>query len=252
MAAELSKAQVERRVFEKLAPLAGYQVVPGSIRQDPPPAPDIACEVVGVGPLAVELVALDHEETRTRLSNMFSTEEAWDRALTTRPQAEQARLRAECDDVLLSLNFAEAAGSRARRDAMLAIQDRLLALGPSFTGSLFAGVAGIAGAAAPGGLRDAVVHRGHVSQGPRLSAPSAGSWLPPQIDKIQEKLTDKRYQTSAPLELFAYATHDEPDGAVGLLEQIDRCVCTHLPGSLFRRVHVFHVGFGQLIYRYPP
>lgn len=75
--------------------------------------------------------------------------------------------------------------------------------------------------------------------------------LPPQIDKIREKLTDKRYQTTVPLELFAYATHDEPDGAVGLVEQIDHCVRTHLPGSLFRRVSVFHVGLGQLIYSHP-
>jgi hypothetical protein len=91
-----------------------------------------------------------------------------------------------------------------------------------------------------------------VTNGPRLSAPSAGSWLPPQIDNIEQKLTDRRYQTTAPLELFAYSTHDEPDGAVGLLAQIDACVRAHLPGSAFRRVHVFHVGFGQLLYSYPP
>jgi hypothetical protein len=154
MAPRLTKAQVELRVFERLASLAGYHVVPGSIRQNPPPAPDIACEVVGVGPLTVELVALDHEDTRTRLSNMFLTDDAWDRALKTRPQLEQARMRAECDDVFLSLQFDESAGSRTRRDALLAIQDRILALAPRFAGTLFSG------ADPPPGLRDAVVHRG--------------------------------------------------------------------------------------------
>ena len=118
MAGALSKAQVERRVFERLAPLAGYQVAPDSIRQDPPPAPDIECEVVGEGVLAVELVALDHESTRTRLSNMFSTREAWDRALGTRPSWEKIRLSAECENVFLSLLFDESAGSRSRRDAI--------------------------------------------------------------------------------------------------------------------------------------
>ncbi len=246
MAGALSKAQVERRVFERLAPLAGYRVAPDSIRQDPPPAPDIECEVVGEGVLAVELVALDHESTRTRLSNMFSTREAWDRALGTRPSWEKIRLSAECENVFLSLLFDESAGSRSRRDAICRIQDHLLALGPAFDGSVFAD------AELPAGLHDAVVHRGHVTKGPQISAPSAGYWLPPQIDKIREKLTAKRYQTTGPLDLFAYATHDEPDGAVGLREQIDLCVRTHLPGSGFRRVYVFHVGFGQLIYRYPP
>jgi hypothetical protein len=36
------------------------------------------------------------------------------------------------------------------------------------------------------------------------------------------------------------------------MEQIDEVVRAHLPGSRFRRVHVFHYGFGRLIRTYPP
>jgi hypothetical protein len=41
MIEDLTKEQVERRIFEALTPLVGMEVVPGSIRQKPPPAPDI-------------------------------------------------------------------------------------------------------------------------------------------------------------------------------------------------------------------
>jgi hypothetical protein len=37
----LTKEEVERRIFDALAPLVGADVVPGSIGRDKPPAPDI-------------------------------------------------------------------------------------------------------------------------------------------------------------------------------------------------------------------
>ena len=67
MTEELTKEQIERRIFEALAPLVGMDVVPGSIRQLTPPAPDIECETRGSGPKAVELVALDAPHTRMPL-----------------------------------------------------------------------------------------------------------------------------------------------------------------------------------------
>jgi hypothetical protein len=82
-------------------------------------------------------------------------------------------------------------------------------------------------------------------KGPHITTSSAGSWLPPQLDKIREKLVDKTYRTDAPLELFAYSRHDEVDG----LAAIENCINTYLPGSRFRRVSVFNLGFLQLVYR---
>jgi hypothetical protein len=92
--AALTKEEIEFRVFEALAPLAGLNVVPGSILQPPPPAPDIYCEIAGAGPLAVELVAIDDDETRTRLNHMYNTKEAWRRALSKWPPREQAQVQA--------------------------------------------------------------------------------------------------------------------------------------------------------------
>jgi hypothetical protein len=82
-----------------------------------------------------------------------------------------------------------------------------------------------------------------------ITTSSAGSWLPPQLDKIREKLVDKTYRTNVPLELFAYSMHDEVDGHVDGLAAIENCINTYLPGSKFRRVSVFNRGFLQLVYR---
>jgi len=121
----LSKEQIERRIFEALAPLVGVEVELESIRQEPPPAPDIECRAIGSGPWAVELVALDAPHTRTRLENMRLTNQAWNRALAARSPAEQEELKARSDDLLLSVHMNEAAGSRVRARIMSQIQDRL-------------------------------------------------------------------------------------------------------------------------------
>jgi hypothetical protein len=233
----LTKEQIEFRTFVALSPLASLSVVPNSISQPAPPAPDIYCEIVGLGPLAVELVAIDDDETRTRLNHMFNTKEAWGRALSRWPPREQLQVQANAADVFLSLNFDNGARMQEHVQALIAVQHLLLDV-PGFTGDVPLDRFGTIR-----GLNAAKVFRGNVKDGPQLSAPSGGYWLPPQADKLVEKLRDKKYETRAPLELFAYATHDEPDGAVGSLEAIQGAVTAHLPGSLFRRVHLFHRGF---------
>jgi hypothetical protein len=47
--AELAKEEREQRIFLALAPTAGIKVVSSSIIQAPPPAPDIQCDVEGLG-----------------------------------------------------------------------------------------------------------------------------------------------------------------------------------------------------------
>jgi hypothetical protein len=80
MVTYFTKAQAELRAFQALAPLAGLGVVPGTIQQLKPPAPDITCQLDGIGAYNVELVALDDDTTRTRLSNMYNTDAGLQRA----------------------------------------------------------------------------------------------------------------------------------------------------------------------------
>jgi hypothetical protein len=129
----LTKSERERRVFEALAPLIGWNVTQGSVVQPDPP--DIICEVAGHGRLAVELVALDAPETRSRLDNMITTDEAWDRASTTLSVENQERLRIDVNDVFLSIGFRNKAGLRDRTKALQSVQEFLLQY-PGYVGVL--------------------------------------------------------------------------------------------------------------------
>ncbi|WP_211474919.1 hypothetical protein [Collimonas humicola] len=233
----MTKAQDERRIFALLASCAGLAVVPDSIRQNNPPAPDIECRIQGFGPLAIELLALDAPDTRKRLQNMDATSDAWKHAFETWPTTVQEKLREECNDVFMVLSISNDAGARDRKELMTSIQEQLFKKPTGFTGNLCQGVK--------------VIRGDDITNGPQINAPSAGSWLMPQISKIEEKLTSKIYCTSAPLELFAYSTHDEVDAHVDSLSMIDECVRKHLQGSKFQRVRVFDAMFRQMKYSYP-
>ncbi|MHB8252941.1 MAG: hypothetical protein ACYDEV_04440 [Acidiferrobacter sp.] len=240
------KQQVERHIFETLAPLINIRIVSGSIRQGNPPLPDIECETEDQGFLAVELVALDDKQTRTRIANMRSTEAAWDRALLARPDTDRATLQKKCCDLHLAVVFDEHAGMRDRVQAMSVIQARLLQELSGFTGPI-----GFTNSDCPRGLRSTIAYRDPVASEPHFATHSVGTPLPPQIDTIREKLTAKHYQTQMPLDLFAYSKYDQVDGAIGVLEQIDDCVHAHLADSRFRRVHIFDLVFGRHLRTYP-
>lgn len=244
----MTKSETELRIFESLASLAKLILVPNTIQQKNPPSPDIECQIQGIGPLAVELVALDAENTRTRLQNMFSTNDAWESALKTRPIAEQETLRATCKNVHLNISgLGNTAGKRDRTQIMLLIQEQLLAKPTGFTGNLFSSRELYDFRALLHHCRDVTVIRGNdISNGPRINVPSGGTWQMPQISKIKEKLTSKTYCTSAPLELFAYSTHDEVDAHVDSLTMIDECVEAYLGDSQFQRVLVFDLRFKAL------
>ncbi len=232
-----TKEAIERRVFEVLAPCLGWDVVSGSIVQPVPPQPDILCQVRGRGAIAVELVAIDASHTRLRLTNMFETPDAWKTAMTARPKEERETLQLDLQNAHISVQFSNEQGRRDRAFVLSALQTFLLEH-PHFTGEITTDDIGM-----PSGFHGARIGRVETTTGPHVSAPSGAFWQPPQVAKIIEKLTDKTYEVTAPLELFAYATHDEPDGAVGSLETIQAAVAEHLPGSQFRCVHLFHVGF---------
>jgi hypothetical protein len=231
-----AKEAIERRIFDALVPLLGWAVVPGSVEQSRPPRPDILCEVSGAGAVAVELVALDIAATRQRMSNMFSTSDAWRSALAERPIGEQRALQSDLRNAYISVSFAEQAGPRDRAAALYKLQSFLL-IHRRRRGEVQADEID-----SPRGFHSASIWRGGISKGPQVTSSSAGYWHQPQVSNITKHL-QTCYEVTAPLDLFAYSLHDEPDGATNSLANIQAVVAQHLPGSRFRRVHVFHVGF---------
>ena len=104
----------------------------------------------------------------------------------------------------------------------------------------------------PDGLNFVRMHRRPATRGPRFSHFSAGRWERPQVSAIEDKLRPNRYKTSKiPMELFAYAVHDEPDLEIGSLEELQSAIVRHLPASVFRRAHIFDFGFRRHLYSHP-
>jgi len=244
MSMKLRKKEFEQRVFEVLAPLAGLQIVRGTISQPDPP--DIVCDIVGRGRIGFELVSIDAEETRVRLDNMLATDEAWERALATWPPDSQPIVARETQDIFFVITFSNDAGLRDRTRALRRIQE-FLVTHPGHEGVLPPEATG-----RDSKIRAAIAHRRPAINGPKFSHFSVGSWLPPQVAKIEEKLRPGRYcETDIPMELFAYAVHDEPDLQLGSLEQLQDAITKMLPGSAFRRAYIFDFGFRKLLYKYP-
>jgi hypothetical protein len=243
---KLSKQTRELRAFKAAAEAMEWKVDPDSIQQPAPPEPDILCTVEGLGPVAVELLSLDDEPTNKRKAFTRETPEAWERALSGWPEAEQATLRNDSRNAYITVGFAEDLDTKDRAAVFREMQVVLLAL-PGFKGEITA-----ESLKNPKGFGGAKVWR-HTDfdDGPHIYAPSAGYWSAPQIEKIVEKLTDKTYTPKAPMELFAYSLYEAPDGAVGSLEAIQAAVAKHRPGSQLRRVHLFYLGFREHICSMP-
>lgn len=238
----LTKAERERRTFEVLAGLLRWCIVPGSIQQPDPP--DIVCDVVGVGALAVELVSLDADATHRRIANLSNTNRAWDVALARHATQERTALARDLRNAFIRAYFSNEAGSWDRSAAFKALQ-AFLRVRPGFTGDVTAEDIGL-----PRGFHHAYIGRADFINGPDVGAPSADFLRPPQIERITRKLKTK-VQTTEPLELFAYTNFDEPAGAVGSLETIQAAAIAGLTESRFRRVHVFHLGFLQHVWSSP-
>jgi hypothetical protein len=102
----------------------------------------------------------------------------------------------------------------------------------------------------PHGFESAHIYRGSVTNGPQFSPQSGGYWYPPRVGNIAKHL-QTRYQCNRRLDLFAYSTHDEPNGSTTSLASIAETVAQHFPGSKFQHVHLFHVGFLQYIQSWP-
>ncbi|WP_265298923.1 hypothetical protein [Verminephrobacter eiseniae] len=243
---DMTKVEMELKYFERMASLAKMPLKPNTIKQKKPPAPDIECSIQDVGPLAIELVALDSENTQTRLNNMFRTSDCWEEALKMRPLMEQERLRVSCKNVFLRLEISNEAGNRNRRELMRSIQEKLLKRPDNFVGELYDSEE------FPNNCQGVTVIRDdNITDGPQISAPSDFENLHPlQIEKIKEKLTKKTYETSNPLDLFAYSIFDGINIYAGIyvdrLVEIDACVNEHLADSRFRRVWVFDLALGKL------
>ncbi len=67
------KRDHELRTFQQFCDAAGFKIIPDTVSQPNPPAPDLIAELEGEGRVAFELVRLNDPDQLTRLSLMHQT-----------------------------------------------------------------------------------------------------------------------------------------------------------------------------------
>lgn len=223
----------ERHHFERLAVALRLPIVPGSISQPDPPAPDITCALADGSRYGAELVAIDQAATQKRIADMGRVAQAWEHALRSWSVAEQKQVRSAFDDVYLSVILSQALDARGCTAVLREIQRAALGMPTHFEGDIFDPVD------LPIGIDSARVLRGAPRGGPHITRPTADFLHPPQLDLITRKLTAKSYTWDGTLELFVYTQHDDIDAQAGKLEEVREVIQRDIVRSRFGRVHVF-------------
>jgi hypothetical protein len=227
-----NKRDHELRTFEEFCAAARLTIVPGTIVQPDPPAPDLSAEFELLGRTAFELVRLNHPDQLTRLSLMHLTPQFLANAFTALPVEMHARLSSMYADGIITVHFRGAVNFGERRRALPFVWDTLASQPAGFVGKV-----DLWQLSAPEAIELIWVNRGKTFGTPYFKTQTAGYVLPLAVDRVGEKL-QKHYQCAEPLELLAYVHWGELAHA-NAADEIAAVVERHLPGSQFRRVWVY-------------
>lgn len=187
------------------------------------------------------------------MKNNFSMNDSWESALEHCTKTDQEKLRMACKNINLNISgLNNISGTRDLTKIMQLIQKQLLSHSTDFTGDFYLTHEDISsGTLLPLSLSVKVTRFDAILNGPRINTLLAGSWEMPEIQKITEKLTIKKYITSSPLELWVYSLYDEIDAHIDSLAKIEKSVTENIDKSKFRRVRVFDLLFKELKGVYP-
>jgi hypothetical protein len=227
-----SKRDHELRTFEQFCAAARLTIVPGTIVQPDPPAPDLSAELETRGRTAFELVRLNHPDQLTRLSLMHQTPQFLADAFAALPEELRTRLSSIYADGIITIHFRGAVNLSERRRALPFVWDTLASQPAGFVGKVDLWDLG-----APEAIELIWVNRGKTFGVPYFKTQTAGYVLPLAADRVGEKL-QKHYQCAEPLELLAYVHWGELAHA-NAADEIAAVAAQYLPGSQFRRVWVY-------------
>jgi hypothetical protein len=226
------KRRAERAHFERFCDAARLPLIPESIEQPEPPAPDLVAKFESIGPVSFELVRLDDADRLTRLHLMQQMPNFLERAFEALPVKQKEALRAQYADAHITLDFRGAATLADRRRAL-----------PFLWNTLGAQPSGFRGEVDLWDLRPpraiSMIHVSRVKTGgrPWFRSLTCGYTLPLAADRIGQKL-QMRYECDTPLELLAYVEYGEMAHA-NAADEIAEVTLPSLPSSQFRRVWVY-------------
>lgn len=234
----ISKAERERIIFQMFVEAAPLPVVPGSIRSEPPPAPDILCEIQGRGPVAFELVEI---VTPALVQEMNNGQELR-KALVTASER-HSELAVRFCDALIYVGYLKGTTIQKRLSVVPEVIDALLQNSENSSGYI----------SVPDKLQKVLaeisVTRG-VSDGPAFEVMDMTKRTGEIFGQIGKKCK-KEYSRDHPLELLAHYTTQPSSDGFNWQSEFHDYVLKILSGSPFERVWVYDNWSKAIKYVYP-
>jgi hypothetical protein len=233
-----SQEKEERIIFQLFAAAAHLSVISDSIRSEPPPAPDILCEIRGRGTVAFELVEIVTPALVREMENGQKLTEAL-KAACERHSEIAIRFR----DASIYVGFLKHAPIRQRLSVVPEVIDELRQHSEDSRGNI----------KVPPKLRKILaeisVTRG-VSDGPAFDVME----MTEKTDEIYgqiEKKCKKKYSCGHPIELLAYYINQPASDSFNWQSEFHDHVLTMLPRCPFERVWVYDNWSKAIKYAYP-
>lgn len=226
------KRSHERRVFERFCRAAGFSIVPGTLRQPAPPAPDITVTLVGLGKVSFELVSLDDNEERKASSTLHTATAFIDTEFARAPAEKRRSLQDRYSDAEITIEFLTSSSRTDRIKALAGLWDILELQNRSVHGRL-----DISALDQPPAIRSVWICRVEPRLTPKFRTFSLTITRPVDPDRIIDKLS-RHYACDSPLDLLAY----KQVGELAFIDDVNRltaAVVTYLPTSAFRNVWAY-------------
>jgi hypothetical protein len=232
----------ERAAFERFAAAAEIRVLPGSLTQPDPPAPDITAEVEGVGRIAFELVRLDADDEFLSRRMFLEARDLLQSEFQQLPDRKRIGIEAKFSSSGIAVEFRRFADTAARRRALTKVWPLIEGLPASHDGEVDMWGRAISDIESlwviPEPERTSLYFRSFI----------VGSPMPVHTERLTVKL-QRRYACAEPLELLAY---NEVEELAHLADEqrIRDAVESQIAGSQFRRVWVFDGFLNRVAHRF--
>lgn len=231
--------RIEREVFDAFCLASGQTYLPGSLRQPPPPEPDILVTIEGLGDVCFELTDISPEAEIRRRNILHKTPDAFLRYLRQLPIERQRAFDEKYSNAIIFPSMVGLLGGRDLAKHIPAITNILISLPDGFEGSLAE-----AGIDLPPATISLSIYRADSIKGPAFNSIGA-SWLPRlNISALSNKLT-KTYPASVRCELLAWigdggVFHDEDKN------EIPKVIKSTIVDSSFHRVWLYDTASGHV------
>jgi len=236
----------EKRIFGQFADACHLGIRPDSIEKRDPPEPDILCEIEEEGPAAFEMVEIIDKDLARRMRAHFELRKRLREHYESLEPGERADIRERVGDAKIAVTCDWSTSSRVWKQAIPSVMEILKLIDPSFEGE----VDGESALRLPRGVSKVRIVRRANLQGPLFSAPAAGSYSDLTVEAIRGKL-NRDYKSAAPVELLAYYEFQLDSPSEILPPPLVKFLRGAFPNDCFRRVWVFAVFRGQVLYEYP-